>query len=700
MDVTELAPKLGRSVQEDQRLIMRWERSLMGVRSSPFNCVKVYLWSEETIQGDRLASNNVFRWDRVVFNLPGEKTYDPRRPWMYRYDEVNQQMASFVISYVDDLRTGAQSKRLCDQVTHVVASKVNYLGQQDAPRKRGESSQAPGAWAGSVIEARKDEGLYVSVSQQKWERVQEILRQLLSAFTSAAQADRNISSHAKLPMLNHKLLEQDTGFLVHVFMTYENLRPYLKGFYLTLNRWRYDRSEAGWKMGRLEWEEKAEEMLGSEKLWKEVREYQRVEDLQKGVGAPGEVRAVERLKEDVMVLNQMFQCDTPSLRLIRGYSLARILYGFGDASGAGFGSSWVNWCVGTEDEEIKSVRYRFGRWGKEGEATSSNYRELKNLVDTLETMGVDGELKGVEVFLFTDNSTAESAFGRGSSTTPALYDMVKRLKLLEMVHRARFHVVHVSGKRMIHQGTDGLSRGCLNEGVMRDADMLAFVPLRETAVQRLDTLLQWLQETSREEGDADFELLQPEDWYVRGHDIRGGRCNSDGVWIPTYKTGRYIWAPPPCVAAQCLEELRKARHKRQCSSHIFVCPRVMATTWQRSLYRSADLVIQLPAGHLAWPLQQHEPLFIGFYFPFLTCEPWQLRGTEKVLEMGGHLQRVCQTNSGAAGPLLQQLWAFTRKLSKVPEFVVQRMLQGTRSSEIPKTTTGKRRRSGMEKEKG
>lgn len=79
-------------------------------------------------------------------------------------------------------------------------------------------------------------------------------------------------------------------------------------------------------------------------------------------------------------------------------------------------------------------------------------------------MGKDGRLSGVEVFLFTDNSTAEAAFARGSSTTESLFDLVKRLKLMEMVFRARIHVIHISGKRMIAQGTDGLSRGCLTEG--------------------------------------------------------------------------------------------------------------------------------------------------------------------------------------------------------------------------------------------
>lgn len=154
------------------RLIMRWERSLMGVKSSPFNCVRAYLLSEDVIKGEHLERNNPFRWDRVVFNLPGTVNYDPRKPWIYKYDDLNAKLAAFVISYVDDLRTGDEGgKERCDRVTHHVASLLNYLGEQDAARKRGSASQQPGAWAGSVIESKKAEGLFVTISQEKWVKV-------------------------------------------------------------------------------------------------------------------------------------------------------------------------------------------------------------------------------------------------------------------------------------------------------------------------------------------------------------------------------------------------------------------------------------------------------------------------------------------------------------------------------------------------
>jgi hypothetical protein len=46
------------------------------------------------------------------------------------------------------------------------------------------------------------------------------------------------------------------------------------------------------------------------------------------------------------------------------------------------------------------------------------------------------------------------------------------------------HVVHVSGNRMIAQGTDGLSRGLMLEGIVQSKDVLSFVDLSKTAIEQ------------------------------------------------------------------------------------------------------------------------------------------------------------------------------------------------------------------------
>jgi hypothetical protein len=415
---------------------------------------------------------------------------------------------------------------------------------------------------------------------------------------------------------------------------------------------------------------------------------------------PKQVKMLERMRRDVEVLNCLFNQEKPTRRLVRGNRVARVLYGFGDASGAGFGASWTEVRQSEGKDSERKVRYRFGRWGTDAEGASSNYRELKNLVDVLMEMGNSGELKGVEVFLFTDNSTAEAAFARGSSSNKTLFLLVKQVKLLEMSMHARIHIVHVSGKRMIVQGTDGLSRGVLSEGVMGGDEMTSFIPLHKTALERSEGLLGWIKECCDLPGKEEFESLSIEDWFEKGHDVIGGERNVDGVWVPQTRTGHYVWAPPPCIAVQCLEELRKARHKRQKSSHVFVCPRIMTTVWQRHLLRSADIVIYIPPGHQVWSTYQHEPLLLGLYFPFIEHEPWQLKHSPRILAMGRRLQQVCKTDPKSSGRLLRQLWSFTRKLHELPEHVVFRMLHRSGDPEFPPSTPRKRRRTGVEEKEG
>ena len=62
-------------------------------------------------------------------------------------------------------------------------------------------------------------------------------------------------------------------------------------------------------------------------------------------------------------------------------------------------------------------------------------------------------LQGYEIFMFT----AEAAFWKGTSESRELDELVLWLKRLELEEDLLLHVIHISGKRMIWQGTDGLS---------------------------------------------------------------------------------------------------------------------------------------------------------------------------------------------------------------------------------------------------
>ena len=123
-----------------------------------------------------------------------------------------------------------------------------------------------------------------------------------------------------------------------------------------------------------------------------------------------------------------------------------------------------------------------------------------------------------------------------------------------------------------------------------------------------------------------------------------------------------------------MEQLRKARQKRQDSCHVFVCPRLMTPYWAKHLNRSADLITIVPPGQSCWPNEMCEPLIIGIYFPFLKNRPWQLKGQPALLGMDKQLRTLWKTNPGTAGTLLRKLWRYTRKMESMPKELVCEVL--------------------------
>ena len=200
-------------------------------------------------------------------------------------------------------------------------------------------------------------------------------------------------------------------------------------------------------------------------------------------------------------------------------------------------------------------------------------------------------------------------------------------------------VIHCAGMRMIAQGTDGLSRGRLNEGVMSGSPMLSFVPTHLGALDRSPLLLDWLKSWI-----GNCSVLDPLGWYQRGHGIIGWKKSAhDPFEFPILdESTMCLWVPPPFAADAAVSELRKSRLKRQSMAHVFVCPRMVCTEWRKQLYRAADIVFRVPAGPSFWPTGMHEPLLIGILFPFCSYQPWQQRGTPKMYAVGRTLHRMWQ----------------------------------------------------------
>jgi hypothetical protein len=525
---------------------------------------------------------------------------------------------------------------------------VQYLGIQDAPRKRRVDG---GAWAGAIMSTDKGR-ITKTTSQEKWDKAKSYIKSILKDYS----LDEN-------PTLDYKLLEQVRGFLCHMSMMFDQITPLLKGLHLTLAAHVPGRDEEGWKLSDSAWTAFVYERMVDGTLSAGDAEAALNPPDYDPKNVPKFVKGVSRLKQDFEALDAIFEPESPLLMSLRALCVYHVMYGFGDASGKGFGSTMLS---------DKGTRFRIGTWDSDTEGESSNFREFENIVETLESEEQDANMRGALIYLFTDNSTVESSVYKGNSSSQKLFELVLRLKKLEMRTGATLNVIHASGKRMMAQGTDGVSRGQMKEGVTAGETMLSFVPIAISALAMHLPLKEWLSSWG---GGSSVEFLAPEDWFERGHDLLGGEYDQKGFWRHKVVPGTFVWTPPPAAAEVALEQLRKARIKRQDSLHILAVSRLMTPEWLKQLYtKASDIVFQIPAGCPFWPDTMFEPLTIGICFPFLRSKPWQIRRTPKVLGLGRALRKVLKEEPLAAGNLLRQFLLECRRIRTLPELVVRRVL--------------------------
>jgi hypothetical protein len=607
----------------------RWVRAAMGLKSSPYQAVQGMLVVKEVILGNRRDPNNVFRWDEIRMNLPGSATYDPSLPWVSKIRLEDGRIAADLFIYVDDVRLTGSTSKECRDAGRRAASIANSLGIQDAARKRRFSSRKPGAWAGSVVET-SDEGVFVTVSQEKWDKCNRYIGDIIEELSKTQQ-------------LNHKELEKKRGFLIYVTRTFPAMVPYLKGIHQTLEMWRPNRDEDGWKI---------------------VRPASQLEVTPHGE-APKFVKAAPRLASDMEALRFLFSSAEPPRRQVRGKVVVEVFYGFGDASKTGF---CTNFQIGAE------IQYRYGHWCDATSEESSNYRELKNLVDGLEQMIMSGKIVGAEVFLFTDNSTAEAVYYKGNSSSRKLFELMLRLRKLEMDASLLLHVIHVAGTRMIEEGGDGGSRGDLTQGVMAGKPILDYIPLHLSAFEREPNLEAWVRSWWDEERGP-LTTLRPEGWFEEGQ-----------------LEGNFLWVPPPAAADVVVEQLGEARHKRPQCLHITIVPRLMTSRWRKGLLKESDLEIVIPVGSSAWEKRMHEPLLMFVSFPLCRHPPWSLRGANYLESFRGKLRGMWSSVPEGTGPFLCELLKLTRAFQSMPEGVVRPLLSSDHWGPLSNTSADGRGR--------
>jgi hypothetical protein len=474
---------------------------------------------------------------------------------------------------------------------------------------------------------------------------------------------KEIAHHPqRRPTFSHKTLERKLGFLCHAAQTVKEFRPFLRGFYDTLNSWRTNTPAKNVEEG---WDGVAQSDADNFDLEELAALYLNDEEFCAETSDTPPVKAAEGLEADIYALMALTSSPVPVERCIRHNTGRIIIYGFTDASGTGGGASFERQLA------EKNLTYRVSVWSAVEREESSNWKEFDKLVESLEEEALGGGLKHTAVYMFTDNSTVEAAIHSGRTTSSRLRALVIRFLALQTVNTCSIEVIHVEGTRMIAQGTDGISRGALNEGVMNGESMMSFILIHLSATARSPLLQDWLR--SWLPGSPRF--LEPLDWFQLCHGIAGYGRNFEQSVVPVLcKPGQFVWTPPPYAADVVVAELRKSRLKREQHLHAFVCPRLCAPMWRRHFFKAADSVIEIPPGFAFWPARMHEPLIIGILFPFIRCAPWQLRGTLRMYSVAREVRRLCKGDKLDPGPFLCQLCSDCLRLRSVPENVVHRML--------------------------
>jgi hypothetical protein len=473
----------------------------------------------------------------------------------------------------------------------------------------------PGAWAGAVT-VIEEKVVYKSVAETRWEKTRFKIRWFASYLIGLIvdfidEEEKQAKEREVCPAgyLPHKTSESYRGFLVYVSRTYPAMIPYLKGIHLSLDSWRPNRDEDGWR-NTSTFEPKCD-----------------VEEREK---PPRFVKMVPRFRQDIEVLLNFTESEIPPKVPVRPTGAAVAMYLFGDASGTGFGVSL--WVAGEG-----TVYTSHGSWSEDTSNQSSNYRELYNLVLKIEELVKNGTIPpGTEIFVFTDNFVAERAFYHGSAKSPLLHDLVRRLRKLEMEGYIFIRFIWIAGTRMIEQGTDGLSRGDLSNGVMAGEHFLKFVPLNKTAFQRQPLLEEWICGTLPGE---QWQTLTTEDWFTTG-----------------LTDGQFIWTPAPAIAEVAVEKLCEARHIRPWCSHVFICPAIMTAYWRKQLSKVADVIFTIPVGCSVWAENMHEPVVVALICPLLSCRPWRVRGSPWMVKLEDSMRGLWSGDLQAQRSDLRKFW--------------------------------------------
>ena len=193
---------------------------------------------------------------------------------------------------------------------------------------------------------------------------------------------------------------------------------------------------------------------------------------------------------------------------------------------------------------------------------------------------------------------------------------------------------------MIAQGTDGLSRGDLNCGVMGDGAFLKHIPLNRTVFSYESTLKEELWEWL--ERPSDWIFLKEEDWF-------------DGVFSDPL--GKFIWTPSAALARVAVEQMCEVKHIHPYTTHVLLAPALMTNAWRKLLGKQSDVLLTLPAGTACWPHDCYEPLVLSLTCPLMSHSPWIIRNNEWVSDWLQEMRGVWKISPTARRNCMRKFWS-------------------------------------------
>jgi hypothetical protein len=638
---------------------LRWSRLLFGWANAPFSAVSMMMRGVELAQRSPADETSQFRVAVVFLNLPGSASYDPSKPRiiLLRSDGT---LASVAVIFVDDGRVFAVSLLLVALAIRQLTAGLQFYGIQDAGRKRELGGQRPRAWTGGVVHT--DQGSTRKfVVKAKWHKLQAFISFLLS-------------SHGTV---DRKRFESGLGFLVHISAVYDFLRPYLVGFYLAQHQFRSGRDSNGWLRGG----DRVQQDLFEDELDRFERRTTRdgCNDLGDGLPTdtegggyqtsdiiddeemPPTVPLTPLLLRNAQTIQRLTAGEVPVQRLVRPTSSV-VAYGASDASGEGFGGR-VEEVDGATGDDVQTFFY--GYWGDATDSSTSNWREMRAVVDRITTDALSGKLAGRELWFATDNEVLERAFHKGYSSSDLLYGMVEDLWSLCVRGNFILRIVHIAGTRMIDLGVDGLSRGDIEFAPLATS-LRSQIPLNLSPLERSPSLRQWLEQWM----GPSMRVAAPLDW------IYNAQLGGVYDFGPTFSGKPWVWDLPPGAGLFALEELALGRTKRLdhlCG--VVLIPALLMPEWYRRFSKVVDVFFRIPAGAIPeWPSSMHEPLTVGIFLPTLGHDPWDWSRVAWMGNFGRALSAKYKAGDPQAGLYLREFWDGTTTVRTMPASVVRPLL--------------------------